>query len=283
MSSQLTLKDVSYLVAQEFWNKWHNTAKQPSELERHVWQLSAHYEIRHLGSIEDIADSTFKDVNARITKKLVLEQIHQEEVTQRQIKRIKSIKQKLLHKARTHKDKREPDKISNLKIIKNTPPGLPPLTPEQIAELYKYYSDAWDASQKQMSQEERIDKTKEELLRKARTDTNRQSSKQISNLKIIKDTPPGLPPLTTEQIAELYDYYKENRDVLRVPVARPKRQRDKDLKTRINEFVQTHRDEILSLDEFKQIIKDWNRNMTINEAYILSKQVLQSSRSCHFN
>ena len=142
MSSQLALKDVAYVVANEFWNKWHNKAKQPSELKRHVWQLSAYYQIRHLGSIEDIAVSIFKDVNARIAKKLEVEQIHQDEVTQKQIERIKSIKQKLLHKARTHKDKRKPDQIAELKIIKDTPPGLPPLTPEQIAELYKYYSDA---------------------------------------------------------------------------------------------------------------------------------------------
>ncbi|WP_285959358.1 hypothetical protein, partial [Thomasclavelia spiroformis] len=210
-------------MAQEFWNVRRNTAKRSGELIRYVWQLSLHYEIRHLGSIEDIADSIFPDVNARITKKLEVEQIHQEEVTQRQAKRIEGIKQKLLHKARTHKDKREPDKIAKLKIIKDTPPGLPPLTPEQIAELYKYYSDAWDASQKQMRQEERIDKIKEELLRKARTDKYRQSSKQISNLKIIKDTPPGLPPLTPEQIQELYDYYSENWEVLQVPDVRPKR------------------------------------------------------------
>ena len=59
-----------------------------------------------------------------------------------------------------------------------------------MKELYKYYSDAWDASQKQMRQGERIDKIKQELLRKARTDKNTKSSKQISNLKIIKNTPP---------------------------------------------------------------------------------------------
>ena len=40
MSSQLTLKDVSYLVAQEFWNVRHNTAKRSGELIRYVWQLS---------------------------------------------------------------------------------------------------------------------------------------------------------------------------------------------------------------------------------------------------
>ena len=179
-----------------------------------------------------------------------------------QEERIEKIRQELLKKARTHKDMREPDQIADLKIIKDAS-----LTPEQIAELYKYYEENWVASQKPMSQEERIDKIKEELLRKARTDENRQSSKQIANLNIIKDTPPGLPPLTPEQISELYDYYKETRDVLGVPDVRPKQQRDKDFKTRINEFVQTHRDEMLSLDEFKQIIRDWNRNITIKEAY----------------
>ena len=179
MTSLLTLKDVAYVVAKEFWNKWHNTAKQPSELERHVWQ----YEIRHLGSIEEIADRIFPDVNARITKKLNEEQRYQE----KQIERIETIKR--------------------------------------------------------------------ELLRKARTDKNKQSSKQIANLNIIKKTPLGLPPLTTEQIQELYDYYRENWEVL------------KDIKTRINEFVQTHPDEMLSLEEFKRIIRDWNRNITIKEAY----------------
>ena len=195
MSSQITLKDVSYLVAQEFWNVRHNTAKRSGELIRYVWQLSLHYEIRHLGSIEEIADRIFPDVNARIAKKLNEEQRYQE------------------------------------------------------------------------GQAERIESIKQELLRKARTDKNKQSSKKIANLNIIKKTRLGLPPLTTEQIQELYDYYSENWEVLQVPDVRPKRQRDKDIKTRINEFVQTHPDEMLSLDEFKQIIRDWNRNMTINEAY----------------
>ena len=191
MSSQLTLKDVAYVVANEFWNKWHNKAKQPSELERHVWQLSTQYEIGHLGSIEEIADRIFHNVNARITNKLAEEQRYQE----------------------------------------------------------------------------RIENIKRELLRKARTDKNIQTLNKIANLKIIKDTPPGLPPLTPEQIAELYDYYKESRDVLGVPDVRPKLQRDKYIKTRINEFVQIHPDEMLSLEEFKRIIRDWNRNITIKEAY----------------
>ena len=92
----------------------------------------------------------------------------------------------------------------------------------------------------QEGQAERIESIKQELLRKARTDKNKQSSKKIANLNIIKKTPLGLPPLTTEQIQELYDYYSENWEVLQVPDVRPKRQRDKDIKTRINEFVQTH-------------------------------------------
>ena len=181
MTSLLTLKDVAYVVAKEFWNKWHNTAKQPSELERHVWQLSTQYEIRHLGSIEEIADRIFPDVNARITKKLNEEHRYQE----KQIERIETIKR--------------------------------------------------------------------ELLRKARTDKNKQSSKQIANLNIITKTPLGLPPLTTEQIQELYDYYSENWEVLQVPDVRPKRQRDKDIKTRINEFVQTHPDEMLSLEDHQRL------------------------------
>ena len=94
-----------------------------------------------------------------------------------QEERIDKIKEELLKKARKHKYKKEPDQIADLKIIKDTPPGLPPLNPEQIGELYDYYSENWDASHK-MSQEERIDKIKEELLRKARTDKNRQSSKK---------------------------------------------------------------------------------------------------------
>ena len=195
MTSLLTLKDVAYVVAKEFWNKWHNTAKQPSELERHVWQLSTQYEIRHLGSIEEIADRIFPDVNARIAKKLNEEQRYQE------------------------------------------------------------------------GQAERIENIKRELLRKARTDKDKQSLKKIANLNIIKKTPLGLPPLTPEQIQELYDYYSESWKVLQVPDVRPKRQRDKDIKTRINEFVQTHPDEMLSLEEFKRIIRDWNRNITIKEAY----------------
>ena len=76
-----------------------NTAKRSGELIRYVWQLSLHYEIRHLGSIEEIADMIFPDVNARITKKLNEERRYQEG----QAERIESIKQELLRKARTDK------------------------------------------------------------------------------------------------------------------------------------------------------------------------------------
>ena len=190
MSSQLTLKNVAYLVAKEFWNVRHNRPKSPGDLRRYVWQLGNTHNIEHLGSIEEIADMIFQDVNARIAKKLNAEQIHQEALAER----IESIKKELLQKAKTHQTK--------------------------------------------------------------------QSLKQISNLQIIKTTPLGLPPLTTEQIQELYDYYSESWDVLRVPDVRPKHQRDKPIKTRIKEFVQTHPEELLSAEEFKRIIKDWNRNIS---------------------
>ena len=195
MSSLLTLKDVAYLVAEEFWKNWHNTAKHSGELRRYVWQLGNTHNIEHLGSIEEIADIIFKDVNARIAKKLNKERIHQE------------------------------------------------------------------------AQAERIESIKKELLQKARTHQTKQSLKQISNLQIIKNTPLGLPPLTPEQIQELYDYYSESWDVLRVPDSRPKHQRDKPIKTRIKEFVHTHPEELLSPEEFKRIIKDWNRNISEKEAY----------------
>ena len=64
MSSQLTLKNVAYLVAKEFWNVRHNRPKSPGELRRYVWQLGNTHNIEHLGSIEEIADMIFQDVNA---------------------------------------------------------------------------------------------------------------------------------------------------------------------------------------------------------------------------
>ena len=49
---------------------------------------------------------------------------------------------------------------------------------------------------------------------------------------------------------------------------RSKQPGDKDIRirTRKNEFAQTHPDELLNAEEFKRVIKDWNRNMTIDEA-----------------
>ena len=117
MTSLLTLKDVAYVVAKEFWNKWHNTAKHSGELRRYVWQLGNTHNIEHLGSIEEIADIIFKDVNARIAKKLNAEQIHQEALAER----IESIKKELLQKAKTHQTKQSLKQISNLQIIKTTP------------------------------------------------------------------------------------------------------------------------------------------------------------------
>ena len=88
MSSLLTLKDVVYVVANEYWKNWHNRAKQPGDLRRYVWELGNTHNIEHLGSIEEIADMIFQDVNARIVKKLNAEQIHQEALAER----IESIK-----------------------------------------------------------------------------------------------------------------------------------------------------------------------------------------------
>ena len=257
-----TLKDIVNYVAR----KWSNDrpgklVEINDELEPYIVQFMDELHLRHSGHsvIEDIAANIYHAVNNRL-KELIHEQQILEQERQLKLQQLYEMaREELLQKVRNNKNESSKDTIIGLKIME-------PLTPEMREELYKYYKENWDASHK-MSQEERIDIIKEELLRKARTDKNRQSSKKIANLNIIKDTPPGLPPLTPEQISDLYDYYKETREVLRVPDVRPKRQRDKDFKTRINEFVQTHRDEMLSLDEFKQIIIDWNRNMTIKEAY----------------
>ena len=105
-------------------------------------------------------------------KKLWDQRMEQERMQGAQVLYEKA-KNEIMNKARTHKNLATKDKITGLKIME-------PLTPEMREELYKYYSDAWNASHKQMTQEERIEKIKEELLRKARTDENEQSSKQIA-------------------------------------------------------------------------------------------------------
>ena len=169
-----TLKDIVNYVAR----KWSEDrpgklVEINDELEPYIVQFMDELHLRHSGHsvIEDIAANIYHAVNNRL-KELIHEQQILEQERQLKLQQLYEMaREELLQKVRNNKNESSKDTIIGLKIME-------PLTPEMREELYKYYKENWDAS-RQMSQEERIDKIKEELLRKARTDKNRQSLKQI--------------------------------------------------------------------------------------------------------
>ena len=96
-------------------------------------------------------------------------------------------------------------------------------------------------------------------MKKAQTHKNMAKKDHMFDLQIMK-------PLTLEIKKELYDLYVEMwNEYHKKP--EPKKPKEKSFKDKINEFVITHRDELLTPEEFKNVIRTWNRNMTIDQAY----------------
>lgn len=103
-------------------------------------------------------------------------------------------------------------------------------------------------------------RAKDETERRARTNVNK-----VTRNKFKTKTMEGL---SDEIIDELYDLYSSLWDELHGDMeARPLVPRDKPFKDKVNEFVITHPDDLLTYDEFINVSKGWNRKMTQEEAY----------------
>ena len=119
----------------------------------------------------------------------------------------------------------------------------------------------------QQEETDEFNRAKRDLEQKALTHKNKQSLKQISQLKWMRG-------FTPEQINHLYNIYSDKWDELHeeeqmIPSPKPK---EKPIGERIKEFVILHPDELLTLDEFKEVIKDWNRKITDDVAYKFYQQ-----------
>ena len=119
----------------------------------------------------------------------------------------------------------------------------------------------------QQEETDEFNRAKRDLEQKALTHKNKQSLKQISQLKWMRG-------FTPEQINHLYNIYSDKWDEIHeeeqmIPSPKPK---EKPIGERIKEFVILHPDELLTLDEFKEVIKDWNRKITDDVAYKFYQQ-----------
>ena len=105
-----------------------------------------------------------------------------------------------------------------------------------------------------------FNKAKEETERRARTNKNK--------VKRNKFRTKAMEGLSDEAVDELYDMYSSLWDELNGDMeVRPIIPKQKPFKDRVNEYVITHPDDLLTYEQFNEVSKEWNRNMTQQEAY----------------
>ena len=107
-----------------------------------------------------------------------------------------------------------------------------------------------------------FNRAKRELEQKASIHKNKQSKKQISELQMMKG-------FTPEQINHLYNIYSDKWDEVHEeeqmrPSPLPK---EKTFCEKVKEFVALHPDELLTPEQFNEVIRDWNRNISTDVAY----------------
>ena len=120
------------------------------------------------------------------------------------------------------------------------------------------------ARREYQEQQKRIKAAENTVESKARKDKNKASLEQFKKLKVFNNFP-------NEAIQKYYDDYVSMWNSNH-PKPLPAIPRDRPFKEKLNEYVITHPDELLTFEDFKQVIKDWNRNISLNEAYELYKK-----------
>ena len=116
----------------------------------------------------------------------------------------------------------------------------------------------------------KFNRAKKEIEQKARTHKNRAKLDQIKSLKCCEG-------LSDDAINVLYNLYVSIWDELHQEQSpsgsgsssqpKPKKPKEKSFKQKIRDFVIIHPDELLTPEEFKNVIKGWNRDMTEQQAY----------------
>ena len=120
------------------------------------------------------------------------------------------------------------------------------------------------ARREYQEQQKRIKAAENTVESKARKDKNKASLEQFKKLKVFNNFP-------NEAIQKYYDDYVSMWNSNH-PKPLPAIPRDRPFKEKLNEYVITHPDDLLTFEDFKQVIKDWNRNISLNEAYELYKK-----------
>ena len=133
-------------------------------------------------------------------------------------------------------------------------------------EIHKYYEEHYKPhyTEQELEQQRLIEaqikyeKAKEETERRARTNVNKVKS-------INKFRTKAMDGLSDEAVDELFKLYSSLWDELH-PQPKPKKPKQKSFKEKVDEYVITHPDEILTYEEFNNVSRGWNRTMTQQEA-----------------
>ena len=114
--------------------------------------------------------------------------------------------------------------------------------------------------QKHLLAQQDFDRAKQNLEIRAREHTKKATKKQIFNLQLLL-------PFAEDLKEQLYDHYSKAFDEANHETAPPKKPKEKPFTEKVNEFVITHPDELLTPEEFANVSRDWNRNITQQKAY----------------
>ena len=136
----------------------------------------------------------------------------------------------------------------------------------------KIYDEVKDKLKKKERDEKELEQQRlielQIKFNKAKEETERRARTNVNKVKRNKFKTKAMEGLSDEAVDELYDLYSSLWDELHGDMqVRPIIPKQKSFKDKVNEYVITHPDDLLTYEQFNQVSRGWNRNMTQQEAY----------------
>ena len=104
------------------------------------------------------------------------------------------------------------------------------------------------------------------IYNRAKKETERRARTNVNKADTNKFRTKAMEGLSDEAVNELYNMYVSLWEEFHQQ-PKPKKPKEKPFKVKVDEYVILHPDELLNYEEFNNVSRNWNRNMTQQEAY----------------
>ena len=104
------------------------------------------------------------------------------------------------------------------------------------------------------------------IYNRAKKETERRARTNVKKADTNKFRTKAMEGLSDEVVNELYNMYASLWEEFHQQ-PKPKKPKEKPFKDKVNEYVILHPDELLTYEQFNEVSRGWNRNMTQQEAY----------------